>query len=147
MDERFTWEKHIDNIRAKVGAGIGIMRRMKPFIPVETLKLIYNALVQTYFDYCSPLWDNCGSGLRKSFKDCRTTATGGGGGGGEEKNFPVVPYRDCTFFTKFFLKTWKFPNKKGTFGVNLVFTATLACTKRALFVTKKGTFHHKKGHF
>jgi hypothetical protein len=30
--------------------------------------------------------------------------------------------------------------KKGTFDVNLVFTATLACTKRALFITKKGTF-------
>jgi hypothetical protein len=48
--------------------------------------------------------------------------------------------------TKFFKKTWKFPNKKGTFDVNLVVTATLAGTKRALFITKKGTFHHKKGH-
>jgi hypothetical protein len=34
LDERFTWEKHIDNICVKVGAGIGIMRRMKPFVPV-----------------------------------------------------------------------------------------------------------------
>ena len=42
--------KHIDNICAKVGAGIGIMRRMKPFVPVETLKLIYSALVRPYFD-------------------------------------------------------------------------------------------------
>ena len=66
--------------------------------------------------------------------------------GGGRKNFPVVAYRNFTFFTKFFKKTWKFPNKKGTFDVNLVFTATLACTKRALFITKKGTFHHKKGH-
>jgi hypothetical protein len=49
--------------------------------------------------------------------------------------------------TKFFKKNWKFPNKKGTFDVNLVFTATLASTKRELFITKKGTFHHKKGHF
>jgi hypothetical protein len=31
-------------------------------------------------------------------------------------------------------------SEKGTFDVNLVFTATLACTKRALFITKKGTF-------
>jgi hypothetical protein len=63
---------------------------------------------------------------------------GGGGGGGD---FPIIPYRNCTFLTKFFLKTSKFPNKKGTFDVNLkVFTATLACTKRALFITKKGTF-------
>ena len=60
--------------------------------------------------------------------------------GGGRKNFPVVAYRYCTFLTKFFKKTWKFPNKKGTFDVNLVFTATLACTKRALFITKKGTF-------
>ena len=74
-------------------------------------------------------------------------ATGGGGKGGEEKNFPVVPCRNCTFLTTFFLKTWKFPNTKGTFDVNLVLTATLACTKRAIFITKKGTFHHKKGHF
>jgi hypothetical protein len=42
-------------------------------------------------------------------------------------------------FDQFCLKTSKFPNKKGTFDVNLVFTATLACTKRAL--------PHKKGHF
>ena len=24
----------------------------------------YNAIVQPYFDYCSPLWDNCGMGLK-----------------------------------------------------------------------------------
>jgi hypothetical protein len=41
-------------------------------------------------------------------------------------------------FDHIFLKTSKLPNKKGTFDVNLVFTATLACTKRALFITKKG---------
>jgi hypothetical protein len=74
LDERFTWEKHIDNICAKVGAGIGIMRRMKPFVPVETLKLIYNALVQPYFDYCSPLWDNCGSGLREKLQRLQNRA-------------------------------------------------------------------------
>jgi hypothetical protein len=41
---------------------------------------------------------------------------------------------------KFVLKASRFPNKKGTVDVNLVFTATLACTKRAVFITKKGTF-------
>ena len=48
-----------------------------------------------------------------------------------ENKFSLVPYRDCTFFTNFFKKTLQF---------NLVFTATLACTKRALFITRKGTF-------
>ena len=66
IDERLTWEKRrpIDNICVKAEAGIGVMRRMKPFMSLETLKLIYNALVQPYFDYCSPLWDNCGGGLK-----------------------------------------------------------------------------------
>jgi hypothetical protein len=40
---------------------------------------------------------------------------------------------------KFFLKASKFQNKKGTFDVNLIFKATLACTKKVLFITKKGT--------
>jgi hypothetical protein len=66
-------------------------------------------------------------------------------GEGGRNIFPS--YRNCTFFIKFFLKTWKFPNKKGAFDVNLVFTATLACTKRALFITKKGTFGPLKGYF
>ena len=34
--------------------------------------------------------------------------------GGTKKNFLVILYRNCTFLSKFFLKTSKFPNKKGT---------------------------------
>ena len=40
----------------KVGAGIGMLRCIKPYVPVNTLTSIYNALIQAYFDYCSPLW-------------------------------------------------------------------------------------------
>ena len=74
LDERLTWEKHIDEICAKVGAGIGVMRRMKPFVPLETLKLTYNALVQPYFNYCSPLWDNCGIGLKDQLQKFKNRA-------------------------------------------------------------------------
>jgi hypothetical protein len=40
------------------------MRRVKPFVPLSTTKMIYNAIIQPCFDYCSPLWDNCGIGLK-----------------------------------------------------------------------------------
>ena len=53
-------------------------------------------------------------------------------------DFPVIPYRNCTFLTKFFKKTWKFPNKKGASEDNLVFAPTLAVPNQ---------IHHKKGHF
>ena len=64
MGKRLAWEKHIDSVGCKVGAGIGAMTRVKPFVPLPTLKILYHAIVQPYFDYCSPLWDNCGMGLK-----------------------------------------------------------------------------------
>jgi hypothetical protein len=72
---------------------------------------------------------------------------GGRGEGGRREKFSRRTIPKLHVFDHIVLKTWKFPNKKGTFDVNLVFTATLACTKRAIFVTKKGTFHHKKRYF
>ena len=64
MDERLSWEEHINSICSKVSAGIGAMKRVKPFLQLPTLKMLYNAIIQPYFDYCSPLWDNCGIGLK-----------------------------------------------------------------------------------
>ena len=64
---------------------------------------------------------------KKCFPEMLTT---GGGGGGD---FHVLHVFDQNFYKK----TWKYPNKKGTFDVNLVFTATLASTKRALLSQKR----------
>ena len=47
-----------------VSAGIAAMTRVKPFVPLSTLKMLCNAIVQAYVDYCSPLWDNSGMGLK-----------------------------------------------------------------------------------
>ena len=63
MDERLSWEKHIHSICSKDSTGIGAMRRVKLFVPGTTLKVLYNAIVPPYFDYCCSLWDNCGIGL------------------------------------------------------------------------------------
>ena len=38
-----------------------LLQRANNFIPVNSLKMIYNALIQPYFDYCSPLWDISGT--------------------------------------------------------------------------------------
>ena len=47
----------------RLGQELGLAG-MKPFVRPETLKLTYEALVQPYFNYCSPLWDNCGIGFK-----------------------------------------------------------------------------------
>ena len=45
IDEKLTWDAHIDSICSKVSAGIGAMKRIKPFVPPATLQTIYKALI------------------------------------------------------------------------------------------------------
>ena len=65
IDENLSWDSHIDMFCNKVSASIEAMTLIKPFFPVDSLDALekvynYNSLVQPYFEYCSPLWDNCG---------------------------------------------------------------------------------------
>ena len=76
MDEKLSWEEHINHICLKVSAGIGAMRRIKAFVPLSTLKMLYDAIVQPYFDYCSPLWDNCGTGLKNKLQKFQNRVLG-----------------------------------------------------------------------
>ena len=57
--KKLSREKHIETICEKASAGIGTIRRVNPYVPVDILQTIYKVLVPHYFDYCSPLCDNC----------------------------------------------------------------------------------------
>ena len=49
------------------------MKRSRSFVPFETLLCIYNALVQSHFDYCSVVGGNCNKSLsikRQKLKNC-----------------------------------------------------------------------------
>ena len=74
LDGKLNWDNHIDSICQKVSAGIGIMRRIKPYVPRKTLIDIYNGLVMPYFDYCSPLWDTCSIGLQDKLQKYQNRA-------------------------------------------------------------------------
>jgi len=58
----------------KVSAGIGAMRPMKPFVP-DTSEKVYESLVQPYFEYSSPLWDNCGKLLKDKLQIFQSRAS------------------------------------------------------------------------
>lgn len=55
IDEKHSWENHIEMICKKASVGIGAIRHIKPFVLAGTLQVIYEALVLPYFDYYSPL--------------------------------------------------------------------------------------------
>ena len=59
IDENLRWQRHIDKLSKKVASGIGAIKRIRPFVPPPTLHYIYNALIQSHFDYCNPGGGNC----------------------------------------------------------------------------------------
>jgi hypothetical protein len=83
IDEHLLWNHQIQNTVTKASKGIGMMQRIKQFVPKSTLVKIYNAIVLSHFDYCSLVWDNCCDYLKTDFRNYKTerpesscTATG-----------------------------------------------------------------------
>ena len=74
LDENLNWNPHIQAICKKVGAGLGTLRRIKPFVPITTLQTIYRALIQPYFDYCSPIWGVCDQKLKDKLQKFQNRA-------------------------------------------------------------------------
>ena len=57
VDDQPKWNSHINTVATKVSKGIGMIRRMKAFVPQSTLISVYNAILLPHFDYCSLVWD------------------------------------------------------------------------------------------
>ena len=74
LDEKLTFETHIEYIFKKVCAGIGALRRIKPFVSLCTLVTLYRSLIEPYFDYCSPLWDKGGKQLKGKLQKIQNRA-------------------------------------------------------------------------
>ena len=64
VDDSLTWEDHIDYITLKINRGIGIIRRVRQFIPEKSLLLLHQTLIDPYFRYCSTVWGQCGETLK-----------------------------------------------------------------------------------
>ena len=63
IDENLPWQTRIDKLSKKIASGIGAIKRIRDFLPTPTLHCIYNALIQSQFEYCNIVWGNCGKTL------------------------------------------------------------------------------------
>ena len=64
VDENITWRNHIDHVRRKALAGVHVIKKVKNIFPQTTIKLLYNAIVSSHFEYCDVVWGNCGATLQ-----------------------------------------------------------------------------------
>lgn len=63
MDPTLSWELHIHNMLKKVSSRLGLLKRIKYCLNSESVKLLYNSMIQPLYDYCDVVWSNSGNKL------------------------------------------------------------------------------------
>ena len=56
IDESLSWHEHVDHVCKKVISSLSMLRRIRPFLGVKDLSLLYNCLIQSQLDYCCEVW-------------------------------------------------------------------------------------------
>ena len=57
-DDRLNLDEHINSIVKKISRGIAGLREVRKFVSFSTMKILYNSLIQSLFDYCAIVWNN-----------------------------------------------------------------------------------------
>ena len=69
IDECLTWKNHIDCISKTISRNIGVMNKLKHYIPYRILHTLYCTLISPYLNYGILIWGNtCKSYLDKLVK-------------------------------------------------------------------------------
>lgn len=63
IEETLSWSKHIEHIYKKVGPLLGLLKRLRNYVDLDTLVNIYNALIQPHLEYGCVVWDGLDKGL------------------------------------------------------------------------------------
>ena len=74
IDDNLQWKNHINAICKKISSGIGALKRVRRFICKDTAEKVYSSLIDPYFNYCSPVWDDLGSQLSSKLQKLQNRA-------------------------------------------------------------------------
>ena len=61
IDNSLNWKEHIKTVSTKVSRAIGFLKHAMTFLPKETLKTLYTAIVEPHLRYCCSVWGCAGS--------------------------------------------------------------------------------------
>ena len=65
MDETLSWKHHISYINTKISRAIFALKQVKHFLPKESLKTLYFALIQPHINYGILAWGNSSKSILK----------------------------------------------------------------------------------
>ena len=56
VDEYLSWKEHLDNVCTKVSRSVGVISKLRYFLPQYTLVTLYNAIVMPHLMCCNIAW-------------------------------------------------------------------------------------------
>ena len=57
-----------------VTSGLGVIKRVRPYVPTDTLITIYNSIVKSHLEYCCEVWDSLGKVLSEKLQKFQNRA-------------------------------------------------------------------------
>ena len=76
INDKMNWKTHTKHIANKISRSIGILNKMKHFLPLSVLKTMYNSLILSHFTFCITAWGFESSRLFKLQKKAVRIITG-----------------------------------------------------------------------
>ena len=61
VDEKLKWDVHIEQTRNKLSKMVNYLGRLRQFVNMSELKLIYNSIILPHFDYGDVVWQSASS--------------------------------------------------------------------------------------
>ena len=59
MDHKLSFHEHVDKLCGKLSKRIGLLRKIRTYLPLEERKLYYNAWIKPVMMYGSLIWSTC----------------------------------------------------------------------------------------
>ena len=56
INEHLNWKSHIDKLSNKISKTMGVLNKLKHFVPINARIMIYNSLVLSHLNYCILAW-------------------------------------------------------------------------------------------
>ena len=68
IDDSLSWTRHVNAVLSKMSRYVGIMYKIKKYLPVTARLQVYHSFVQSHLNYCSLVWGfTCKSNISALF--------------------------------------------------------------------------------
>ena len=56
IDKHLTWQSHVTYLNTKLNKAIGILSKLRYFVPLNILRTLYCSFFKSHIDYCTSIW-------------------------------------------------------------------------------------------